>query len=66
MCEFCEGGEPVRASGRGCETSARVIWEKGRWRLMFEAKSYGLPIEMKLDVDYCPMCGRRLTEGGER
>lgn len=32
---------------------------------MFEAESYGVLIKTKLDVDYCPMCGRRLTEGGE-
>lgn len=66
MCEFCEGGEPVRAIGKRCKTSARVIWETSRWQLAFEAKSYGVLTEMKFAVDYCPICGRRLTEGGER
>lgn len=66
MCEFCEGGEPVRASGKRCEASARVIWETGRWRLAFEIESYDVLAEMKFDVDYCPMCGRRLDGRGKR
>lgn len=66
MCAFCESGEPVRVSERNCKASTRVIWEKGKWRLAFEIESYDVLAEMKLDVDYCPMCGRILDGRTER
>lgn len=65
MCEFCESGEPVRTNERNCKASAQVIWEKGKWRMAFKAESYDVIAEMKLDVDYCPMCGRRLNRRPE-
>ena len=60
MCEFCEAGEPVRAHGKKCDASARVMWDKGKWRLAFEGEAYDVRVEMKLEADYCPKCGRRL------
>lgn len=60
MCEFCEAGEPIKAHGNKCDTSVRVVWDKGKWRLAFKAEAYGVRSEMKFEADYCPMCGRRL------
>lgn len=60
MCEFCEAGEPIRVHCKECDTSARVMWERGKWRLAFEAETYDVRVEMKFDADYCPMCGSRL------
>ena len=66
MCEFCEAGEPIKAHGKKCDTSARIVWDKGKWRLVFEAESYGVLAWMRLGANYCPICGRRLDGRDER
>jgi hypothetical protein len=55
MCEYCEG--------------SKELFYKGRWYLCVENSSIYIEVEygeyvliQHVDVNYCPMCGRKLEK----
>lgn len=71
MCEFCEGGKPVKNDREALVMLAHtkfgddvmVMQVIEVWRGLFGMPKYA-HLLFDFPVAYCPMCGRRLTEGG--
>lgn len=61
LCWFCEDGESVKVKENNCDASVFLVFAKGCWREIFISTSYDVRSTMALPVDYCPMCGRKLS-----
>lgn len=72
MCEYCEGGKPVKNDREALVMLVRknsgenvmVMQVIEIWRGLFGMPKYA-HLLFDFPVSYCPMCGRKFTERGQ-
>lgn len=68
MCEFCEGGEHIKATTDYYKSDTSLSWSDGAWRIVTTARTEigwaFTEITSSIVVEFCPMCGRKLAERG--
>ena len=66
MCEFCEKGEHIKASTEHYKADTSLSWSDGAWRIVTKVSEEvgwtSTKINSSIVVEFCPMCGRRLSE----
>lgn len=62
MCEYCEKGRPLTPIAGGEDVELSIAG--GTINLLIEYVMFGEggSVETEYDIDYCPMCGRKLNE----
>ena len=61
MCEFCDGKEKRIKNGYYTYGDARIEKSKRFYSLHFD-NSGGEYEEGQFEINYCPICGRKLVE----
>lgn len=72
MCEYCEGGKPIKNDHEALVMLTRtkfgddvmVMQIIEIWRGLFGRPKYA-HLLFEMPVNFCPMCGRKLTERGQ-
>ena len=60
MCEFCSGNAKNLHEDRSPEEDVFLWVEQGQIRLEVYSNMWGNSTVSAADVNYCPMCGRKL------